>query len=160
MFMNEMKRIAANDPVALREHGKELYQSGDYDGAFKYCIKAAELGDVEAHYHLSFMYRKGHGVEANEVKALHYFEEAAIGGHPYARCNLAFHESKNGRIERAVKHWIIAANLGFDEAIQQLKEFYRGDIISNDDFAAALRAYQAALNERKSPQRAQAKKFL
>ena len=25
MKMNEMKRIAANDPVALVEHGKELY---------------------------------------------------------------------------------------------------------------------------------------
>ena len=92
----------------------------------------------------------------NEVKALYYFEEAAIGGHPYARGNLAFHEWKNGRIERAVKHWIIAANLGFDEAIQQLKEFYRGEIISKDDFAAALCGYQAAIAATKSPQREEA----
>ena len=62
MKVNEMKRIAANDPVALVEYGKELYQNRDFDGAFKYCSKAAKLGNVEAHYHLSFMHRKGHGV--------------------------------------------------------------------------------------------------
>ena len=40
MKMNEMKRIVANDPVALVEHGKELYQNEDFDGAFKYYIMA------------------------------------------------------------------------------------------------------------------------
>jgi hypothetical protein len=38
-------------------------------------------------------------------------EEAAIGGNPFARHNLALIEMKNGRPERAVKHYIIAANL-------------------------------------------------
>eukprot|EP00986_Skeletonema_menzelii_P010379 scaffold5063_cov150-Skeletonema_menzelii.AAC.8 len=159
MKLNEMKRVAANDPVALRECGKEFYQNGDYESAFKYCTKAAELGDVDAHYHVAFMYRKGQGVEKDEEKYIHYLEEAAIGGHPRARCNLAFHESKNGRFERAVKHLIIAANLGYDDAIQDLKDCYKNGLVSKDDFAAALRANQAVINETKSPQREAAKKF-
>ena len=158
--LNEMKRIAANDPGALREYGKELYINGDFDGAFRYCTKAADLGDVDAHYHLAFMYRKGHGVEMDEAKAVYYFEEAAIGGHPRARCNLAFLDAKNGRYERAVKHWIIAANLGYDDSIQELKLFYVQGLVSKDDFAAALRAHQAAANDMKSPQRDVALKYL
>jgi hypothetical protein len=32
--------------------------------------------------------------------------------------------SRNGRYERALKHLIIAANLGCDDSIQRLKECY------------------------------------
>ena len=70
-------------------------------------------------------------------------EEATIQGHTSARCNLAFHESKNGRFERAVKHLVIASNLGYDDAIQELKECYKRGLVSKEDFAAALRAHQA-----------------
>jgi tetratricopeptide (TPR) repeat protein len=160
MKLYEMKRVAANDPVALRELGKESFQSGDYDKAFKYCTKAAKLGDVDAHYHLSFMYRNGQGVEKDLKKELYYFEEAAIGGHPRARCNLAFYEWKNNRFDRAVKHWIIAANLGYDEALHEIKNCYLMGRVSKDEFAAALRANQAAINESKSPQREAAANFI
>jgi len=49
-------------------------------------------------------------------KALYHIEQAAIGGHTAARGLLAVHELNNGRFERAAKHYIIAANLGCDEA--------------------------------------------
>ena len=52
-----MKRAEANDPVAIRQKGIEQYNKGDYSRAFEYWTKAAELGDVEAHYLLSVMYR-------------------------------------------------------------------------------------------------------
>jgi TPR repeat protein len=54
-------------------------------------------------------------------KEIYHLEEAAIGGHPDARCNLACYEGINERYERAVKHWIIAANHGHDDSIQALK---------------------------------------
>ena len=63
----EMERIEANDPAALRYRGSKCYQEGDYDKALKYWTKAAELGDIEAHYRLGYMYgeggrcREGHG---------------------------------------------------------------------------------------------------
>eukprot|EP00984_Skeletonema_dohrnii_P028893 scaffold19089_cov156-Skeletonema_dohrnii-CCMP3373.AAC.6 len=148
-----MKRVAANDPVAMTRIGKNSYNEGDYGTAFEYFTKAAELGDVEAHYNLSFMYRRGEGVEKDEKKGLYHLVEAAIAGHPDARYDLAVNEGRNGRIDRAVKHFIIAANLGDDNSIQALKGCYKYGDVSKEDFAAALRAHQAAVDATKSPQR-------
>ncbi len=153
---NNMKRVAANDPVALREMGKKHDSDGDYGSAFKFYTKAAELGDVEARYNLSNLYHKGEGVEKDEKKELYHLEEAAIGGHPYARYNLACEEWNKDRIDRAVKHFIIAANLGHDGAIQELKDCYAHGLVSKEDFAAALRAHQTAVDATKSPQREEA----
>jgi len=52
-----------------------------------------------------------------------------------------------------VKHWIIAANLGNDRSLEELKDCYREGLVSKDDFAAALRVHQAAVDATKSPQR-------
>ena len=45
-----MKRVEANDPAAIRKEGIEQYNKGDYSSAFGYWTKAAELGDAEAHF--------------------------------------------------------------------------------------------------------------
>ena len=150
---NLMKRALANDTYALWQMGLRHYSEGDYDGAIKYLIKAAELGSVEAHADLGDCYSEGKGVEKDEVKALYYWEEAAIQGHPEARYNLAFHEWDNDRDDRAVKHWIIAACLGHDESLQELKDCYKDGDVSKDDFAMALRGHYAAVAATKSPQR-------
>ena len=52
-----------------------------------------------------------------------------------------------------MKHYIIAANLGHDSSIKSLREFYEKGCVSKESFDAALRAYQAAVDETKSPQR-------
>jgi TPR repeat protein len=86
--MNMMKRVEANDPVSLRQMGRNRYEEGDYNGAFQYWTKAAELGDVGAHYELSCSYAEGEGVEIDEEKRVYHLEHAAIGGNPRARYNL------------------------------------------------------------------------
>ena len=156
-----MKRAERNDPVALREFGRGLDgKIGDCDGAFAHFTEAAKLGDVDAHYLLSHLYVKGKGVEKDETKGLYHLEEAAIRGHSYARHNLACWDWENGQHNRAVKHLIIAANLGLDESINGLKEYYKDGLVSKEDFAAALRAHQAAVDATKSPQREVAAKAL
>jgi tetratricopeptide (TPR) repeat protein len=156
---NMMKRIEANDPLAMREQGSECYKKGDYSSAFEYVTKATKLGDIEAHYKLSIFYVLGHGVEKDEKKQIHHLEEAAIGGYPNARYHLGRIEGGNGRIERAIKHWIIAANLRDDDAIKDLKGQYTQGRISKENFAAALRAHQAAVDATKSPQREEAEEY-
>eukprot|EP00985_Skeletonema_marinoi_P008502 scaffold3865_cov86-Skeletonema_marinoi.AAC.2 len=91
---NEMKRVEKNDPVAMTQIGKKHYHNGEYESAFDYLTKAAELGDVDAQKDLSFMYQKGEGVEMDEKKGLYYLEVAAIAGHPSARYNLALKEGR------------------------------------------------------------------
>ena len=150
---NLMKRVAANDPVALCVLGKRVGYNGDHDGAIKYFTKSAELGDADANYQLSLLYSEGQHVEKDEKKKIFHLEEAAIAGHPMARHNLGCSEERNGKIDRAVKHWIIAANLGCDDSVQALKGCYKEGVVSKEDFAAALRAHYAAVDETKSPDR-------
>ena len=153
------KRVEANDPVAIYHEGEEQYWEGDYSRAFKYFAKAAELGDAMAHYRLSTMYNQGYGVEQNEGKEIHHLEEAAIGGHPKARYNLGGHEFINGNAERMVKHLIIAATLGHDDAIKALIAAFKDGQISKETLASALRAHKAAVDATKSPQRVTAERI-
>jgi TPR repeat protein len=152
----KMKRIKAGDPVAMVDIGQYLSKEGDYNGAVQYFTKAAELGDVEAHYELALMYEKGKGVEKDEGKAVYHYERAAIGGDPYARNNLGCIEEENGRFDRAVKHFVIAANLGNEESMRALWGHYKQGLISKEDLEATLRAHQAAVDAMKSPERAAA----
>ena len=148
-----MKRIEAGDPTAMSEMGTDCYHEGDYDGAVKYWKMAAKLGDVEAHYHLGVMYERGRSVEKDEEKELYHYEIAAIGGHPGSRFNLGCYEERNGKADRAVKHFIIAARLGHIKSMKQLWRHYSQGNITKDDLEATLRTHQAALDAMKSPQR-------
>ena len=155
-----MKRVETNDPVAICEMGTERYDEGDFSSAFEYYSNAAALGDADAHYQLSILYRDGQGVEKDKKKELYYAEQAAIGGHPSARHNLGCEEWRNGAVDRAAKHWIIAAKLGFGKSLEDVKSLYKAGHVSKDDFAEALRGHYAAIAATKSPQREEAEKFV
>ena len=151
-----MKRAKANDPAALSQMGGRCSKEGDYDAAFEYLTKAAELGDLMARNQLGFMYWKGEGVDKDNEKAAYHFEKAAIGGHPVARHNLAVIEEENGNMERSVKHLIIAANLGDEDSMKVLWKHYSAGNITKEDLDATLRTHQAAINAMKSAQRDEA----
>ncbi len=152
-----MKRIKKHDdPVAMTNMGKKHYHEGDYGKAIEYWTKAAELGDADAHCCLGMLYFKGQGVEKDEKKFVYHFEQAAIGGHPQSRGLLAAHEMENDRFERAAKHLIINANLGDDKSLKAIKGLFVHGAISKDEYAAALRACQAVVNETKSAEREKA----
>ncbi len=161
--MNErmMKRIEVNDPVALCDMGIARYHhEGNYKSAFEYFSRAVALGDVNAHYQLSVLYGRGKGVEKDEKRELHHLTEAAIGGHHDARYNLGFIEEKNGRVDRAAKHFIVAAKLGGDGSLERVEKAYKAGHASKEEFDAALRGYQAAIHATKSPQREEATECL
>jgi len=151
-----MKRVEVNDPVAIWRLGVRCRREGDYESAFQHYKKAAELGNADAHYNVSCVYRDGEGVEKDKKKEVYHLEEAAIGGNPYARHNLAIVEGKSGRYERAMKHDIVAANLGHDISLEHVIEGFKAGVVSKEDFAATLRAHQAALDATKSAQREEA----
>ena len=105
------------------------------------------------------MYWKGAGVEKDWIKSVIHAEQAAIGGHPKARNNLGVYEFDIGNFERAKKHWIIAANLGNEKSLKLLKDLYADGYASKEDYADALRAYQAAVEATKSPERDEAEEI-
>ena len=149
-----MKRVEVNDPAAICDMGTMRDIEGDYKSAFEYWTKAAALGSVEAHYQLSCLYPK-----KDTKKELLHLKEAAIGGHPLARHNLGIHSYENGRVDRAVKHFIIAAKLGFDKSLKNLKDLQEAGFVSEEEFASALRGHEAATDATKSPQREEAAEF-
>ncbi len=153
---NTMKRAKANDPAGIFHLGSKCRDEGDYEGAFEYFKRAADLGNLDAHHELSVMYHKGQGVEKNLKKEMYHLEEAAIGGHHIARYNLGCHEGRNGRYDRAVKHYVIAAKLGYDAALHNVKLGYSDGFVSKEDYEAALRGHQAAVDATKSKQREEA----
>jgi tetratricopeptide (TPR) repeat protein len=151
---NRRKRMKAGDAVAIREIGARLYNMGDYRGAFEYWTKAVGLtGDAKSHYQLSDSYRRGRGVEKDVRKEIYHLEEAAIRGHVVARFNLGCYEQEKGRIDRAVKHWIIAAIHGDDGAMKLLRDLYASGHVLKEELEATLRAHHAAVDAAKSPQR-------
>ena len=181
-----IKRIKAGDPVAMCQLGVMCRRDGDYDSAVKPLTNAAKLGDAAAHCVLGTMYKKGEGfnadaeevrahpeivaavfsafnynptgqrVEKDTKKAIYHLEKAAMGGHPDARLELARDDMENGNIERAVKHLIIAANLGDEGSMKELWAHYSKGNISKEDLDATLRTHHAAINEMKSPERDEA----
>jgi tetratricopeptide (TPR) repeat protein len=151
-----MNRIKKNCPVAMCQMGLLRRDNGDYDTALKYFTKAAELGNADAHFHLSVMYRLGQGVEMDMKKECYHLEQAAIRGHPAARHNLGVHDSDSRRYDRAKKHLIIAANLGYQDSLEVLRILYASGKASKEEYAGALRAYQAAVDETKSEEREKA----
>ena len=151
-----VKRFESNDPVAVYSMGRKRYKEGDYETAFEYFTRSAALGDVEAQYQLSVLYHTGKGVEKDEKKVLYHTEQAAIGGHPFARHNLGCFEEKLGGRGRAAKHYIIASKLGFDDSLECVTKLYKDGVVTKDDFAAALRGHKAAIEATKSAQREEA----
>ena len=148
-----LKRLEANDPLALNKEAIVQGQKREFSRSFEYFTKAADLGFAEAHFFLSKVYQLGIGVEKDEGKKIYHTEEAAIGGHPEARHILGCHERDNANIEKAVKHWIIAATQGCNDSIKALTDAFKDGLVSKEVLAVTLRAHHAAVVATKSPQR-------
>jgi TPR repeat protein len=132
----------------------------DVSEAVKLLHRAAELGDPRAHDHLGGMYYTGDGVGKDQKKAIHHWRIAAIGGDLDVRCNLAELAYLTENVELAMKHWIIAAEAGHDQSLNDLKLLgYKAGHVTKDAFAKALRAHQSANDEAKSENRDRFVKF-
>mmetsp|Transcript_26106 Transcript_26106/g.38329 ORF Transcript_26106/g.38329 Transcript_26106/m.38329 type:complete len:318 (+) Transcript_26106:61-1014(+) len=150
------KRIEANDPNALRQMGTMCGAQGNFAKSMEFLTKAANLGDAESHYQLGMMYGNRlpfSNVGKDKKKERYHLEEAAIAGHPEARLQLGIVEVESKRMDRAVKHFIIAASNGEIESMKMVRKGYETGVVSKEEFASALRAHQAAIDSTKSPQR-------
>ena len=71
---------------------------------------------------------------------MHQLEQAATGGHVVLDTCLVgcVEESRNGRLDRALKHWIIAAKLGCDNSSEALTHASKAGVVSKENFGAVL----------------------
>ena len=127
--------------------------SQDRDKALELWHRAGELGCTKAYHNVGIAYFDGRGVERNEEKANHYWQLSAIGGGENSRYNLSISEEHKGNFDRSLKHFMIAVGGGSNESLKTIKQLYLDGHAAKDDYAKALRAYQAYLDEIKSDDR-------
>ena len=79
------RRAEMNDPIAINNQGN-YYRDGihgfpqDMNKALEMFHKAGVLGFAEAYNIIGSVYYNGEGVQQDEKKATHYFEQAAMEG--------------------------------------------------------------------------------
>ena len=155
------KRVDVKDAEAMFNLGCE-YRDGkygfarDYAKALELYQRAGELGFTKSYCSIGYAYSNGRGVEVDKKKAQHYYELAAMGGNVSARHNLGNVEYRLGNMDRALKHWTIAANDGCDRSLQNIQMFYSKGHATKDVYTVALQSYQKYLFEIKSVQRDEA----
>jgi len=116
-------------------------------------LKAGELGCASGYYNLAESYNRGAGAEIDKNKAKHYWELAAMNGSIRARIDLGYLELEADNYDQALKHWIIAAKAGHEPSLDNVTKVFKGGLISKDEYANTLRAYQQRRNESASEQR-------
>ena len=121
--------------------------------------RAAELGVIDAHYNLGCLYSEGAGVEKDTAKAFRHYEAAAMCGHVSARYNLGCGEEDAGNHDLALQHLLIAANLGDQFSLDCIKDMFMRGLATKADYAGALRGYQSAVDEMRSPDRDEAEQL-
>ena len=159
------KRVDAKDPEAIAFLADKHYfgllgLEKDVPRAIELWTEAAERGLTDAHYSLGKIYCEGGGVSPDQVKAIHHYEVAAMQGHVEARCNLGGVEHMNGNYGRAVRHWLISAKMGDELSLEMIKMMFLEGNATKEQYADALRGYQDAIEETKSPERDEAKEYM
>ena len=102
----------------------------DINKALELWQRAGELGCAEAYFSIGAVNSSGRGVAVDKEKAKHYYELAAMMGDETARNNLGFFEQKAGNMERAMKHYIISACGGYEEALFCVQRGYKNGIVT------------------------------
>ena len=159
------KSKATNYKIGI---AKSLQYSGivhsdlaNYDSSIYYYKKALPYS-IDANYrrgtgglyiNIGNAYDNGRGAERDAKKAAHYWGLAAMGGDGSSRYNLGRAEFCVGNVNRALKHLTIAVRCGDNESLMQIKQLYSNGFATKNDYAKALRAYQAYLSEIKSDDR-------
>ena len=124
----------------------------DYEKAHKLYLEAGKLGCADAYNNLGNSYNNGTGVDIDHKKAKYYYELAAMKGCVTARHNLGCSEGAAGNERRAMKHFMNAAKAGYDSLNMVKKGFKRG-LVTKEEYANTLRAYQKIQDEMKSDER-------
>ena len=154
------KRAKAGDPLAIF-HIATKYDVGhgvarDVTRALELYERAAVLGANEAHFNLGITYYFGTDVKKDIAKAIQHFEAAAMRGHVMSRYNIGCAEENARNYDLALQHWMIAAMMGYQDALNKVKEMFMKGFATKADYAEALRGYQSAVEEMRSPDRVEA----
>ena len=154
------KRFEVGDPIATFNLGVCCRDGTygypqDHNKALEFWHRAGELGCSMAYGSIGYAYERGEGVEVDKKKAIHYYEQAAMGGNVRARYNLGRLDFRRGifYIGRALKHYMIAVRGGHNESLKEIQQLYSNGFAGKEDYMKALQLYQEYFGEIQSTQR-------
>ena len=136
-------------------HGRYGLPQNSTNAALEFWHKAGKCG----YNNIGNAYYNGEGVETDAKMASHYYELAAMEGIAIARFNLGLAEYDAGNYDRALKHFMIAVRGGHTRSVKAIQQLHMDGHVAKDNYANALRARQAYLDEIKSDQRDKAAAF-
>lgn len=154
------KRIEMGDAMAIARMGFEYKTGGlgilpvDDHKALELWHHAGHLGCQYALFNLAMAYMEG---RRSIREGFRYYVIAAVKGHEAARLFLGVYEECSGNIDRAMKHYMIAASAGEDNSVKAIGEGYKKGFVTKDDYENTLRAYQRSQDEMVSRTKARAR---
>ncbi|EJK51248.1 hypothetical protein THAOC_29597 [Thalassiosira oceanica] len=157
-------RVEKRDPHAINLLGEKYFFGDlglqkDLQKAVNLCTEAAELGSIDALYNLGAWNGLGDVVEQGEKKEVQFWSKAAMQGHVVSRSNLGAIEGEKGNHDRAARHLLISAKMGFKGSFEMIKQMFTAGLVTKEKFAEALKGYQDAVEEMKSHDRDEAKRL-
>ena len=128
--------------------------------AIELWTEAAKLGSLDAHSLLGHTYYYGgEGTKEDKPRGIHHWQQAAIEGNAYGRHALGEVEYMEENDELAVQHLMISAKMGYEVSLNHIKEMFMEGHATKAHYAEALRGWQVAMEEMKSPHREEAKRL-
>jgi len=116
--------------------------------------RAAGLGSVKATEKLGLTYFFGKfNVAIDKEKGWEYIKDAAKKGSVFSRYNLGTVERRRGNHDHAIRHWTLAAEAGYDNAVKKLWKCFFSGKLTKSDLENTLRAHQASCDEMNSEDR-------
>lgn len=137
--------------------GKELPQ--DMEKAYEFLFKGCKLGCGKSCHNLAVAHQDGAYFERDERKAKYYYELAVINGSICSRSVIGNIEGCAGNEDRAKRHILVGARAGDKKSLDLAKEGYKHGLITKDEYANTLRAYQKRHDEMKSDNREKARRI-
>ena len=122
----------------------------DINKAWKYLIKAMELGSIAAINTMGNCYLNGKNPECiiNEAKALDYYLKASNYSYSYAYNNLGLYYERKGNLDDAINYYKLSADLNNSWALNKVGEYYRLNNDLTTAFFYYLKSSEAPINER------------
>ena len=125
--------------------------NADVEEAYRWYVKAAKKGHIQAENTLGVFYAEGIYVEKNIEEAIKWYRIAALSGNEVAQSNLGRAYYNGDGIEKdlsqAVKWWRLAADQGYDNAQVCLANCYFDGEGVEQDYVKAVKLYEQAAEQ-------------
>ena len=158
------RRVDKGDAAAIKHLGDKYHSGGlgltkDDSRAMELWTEAAKIGSEGARHNLGTAYYGGYGVKEDKPRAIRHFQLAAMNGHVMSRHNLGADEFSKGNYQLAKQHYMISAKAGYELSLNCIKDLFMKGHATKTQYAEALIGYQHAVEDMKSPNREEAKRF-